>query len=271
MARIRSPNYPAIGLREAIRRAQMVYAEDGQNPAPRDVLVKHMGFSGVNGASLIVLSAVTKYGLLEAAGDKELRVSDLAMAIFYPDAEGERAEAIVSAADQPQLFREIKERWPGRPPSDDSLKAYLARRGFSQKALDNVIKPYRETIELVNEVSGEYNPPVSPETAQTTETQGAPVSQPQTGSTPQRRIPPPLSLPADEPMRVSITSSGLEVVARLSDKESVDKLIRTLEATKLLLEPVYGAMDTEYSDDEEGRKAEERDRKLHEEIDPEFP
>ena len=263
MARIRSPNYPAIGLREAIRRAQMIYAEDGQNPAPRDALVKHMGFSSVNGASLIVLSAVIKYGLLEAAGDKESRVSNLAMAIFYPDAESERAEAIVSAADQPQLFREIKERWPTRPPSDDSLKAYLARRGFSQKALDNVIKAYRETIELVNEVSGEYNHPVSSETAQTTETQGPPVSQPQTGSAPQRRITPPLPLPADEPMRVSITSIGLEVVARLSDKESVDKLIRTLEATKLLLEPVHGAMDTEYTDDEEGREA----AKLNEEID----
>ena len=258
MARIRSPNYPAIGLREAIRRAQMVYAEDGQNPAPRDVLVKHMGFSSVNGASLVVLSAVTKYGLLEAAGDKELRVSDLAMAIFYPDAEGERAEAIVSAADRPQLFQEIKERWPSRLPSDDSLKAYLARRGFSQKALDNAIKPYRETIELVNEVSGEYNQPVSSETAQTTETQGSPVSQPQTSSEPRRRIIPPPPLPADEPMRVSITTSGLEVVARLSDREEIDELIQTLEAIKLLFSRVDEAVKP--SDDAEANIDNDRDQ-----------
>ena len=118
---------------------------------------------------------------------------------------------------------------------------------------------------LVNEVSGEYNHPVSSETAQTTETQVLPLSEPQTGSVPRHRLPPPL--PAGESMRVSITSGGLEVIAHLSDENNVDELIRTLEATKLLLKPVHGAFAPDYTDDEEGHAAEERDRKRHEEID----
>ena len=68
-------------------------------------------------------------------------------------------------------------------------------------------------------------------------------------------------------MRVSITSGGLEVITHLSDENSVDELIRTLEATKLLLKPVHGAFATDYTDDEKGRETEERDRKLNDEID----
>jgi hypothetical protein len=96
-----------------------------------------------------VLSAISKYGLLEDAGDKELKVSDLADAILYPHEADERARSLVDAANRPTLFAEINEKWPDHPPSDENLRSYLMRRGFSQGALDNVIACYRETMELV--------------------------------------------------------------------------------------------------------------------------
>ncbi len=69
---------------------------------------------------------------------------------------------------------------------------------------------------------------------------------------------------------MSITNKGIELVARLETPEQVDDLMRRLKIGKAMIIPIVGAMDTDYTDDEEGREAEERDRKLNEEIDPEI-
>lgn len=61
-------------------------------------------------------------------------------------------------------------------------------------------------------------------------------------------------------MRVSITNDGLEVTAKLGDLQAIETLIKTLEATKLLYQPIHGVFATEYTDDEEGSEAEQRDR-----------
>src|SRR6266446_5546494 len=78
MARTRSPQYPAIGLKEAIEKVSAVYRRDYQAPTQRGVIASHMGYNSLNGKSLGVLSAIGKYGLLEVRGS-EYRVSDLAV------------------------------------------------------------------------------------------------------------------------------------------------------------------------------------------------
>jgi hypothetical protein len=157
MSRLRSPNYPQISLAEAVRRIEVIRSKEGRNAASREVLAKLLGFGGLNGASMGVLSAISKYGLLEDAGNKELKVSDLADAILFPHQADERARSIADAASKPALFAEINEKWPDHPPSDESLRSYLIRRGFSQVALDNVIACYRETMELVTAKKGGYD------------------------------------------------------------------------------------------------------------------
>ena len=139
MARIRSPNYPQIDLVEALRRVEIIRGKEGRTPASREVLAKLLGFGGLNGASMAVLSAMTKYGLMEDAGDKELRVSDLSDSILFPNEAQEKIRSVAEAATKPALFAEIREKWPNHPPSDENLRSYLMRRGFSQGALDNVI------------------------------------------------------------------------------------------------------------------------------------
>src|ERR1700724_1000514 len=107
MGRARSPSYPAIGLRDAVEKIRLVYAKDYQNKIPRDIVAKHMGYQSLNGKSLGVLAAVSKYGLLEGRGD-ENRVSDLALQIIaHEPGSPERSQAIVEAAGRPELFAEL--------------------------------------------------------------------------------------------------------------------------------------------------------------------
>lgn len=151
MARVRSPNYPLIGLKESLDKASSVHKAEGQNPVPREALAKLMGFGGLNGRSDKVISAVSKYGLLEKVKDGDLRISDLAVQILFPVDEDEKTAAIKKAATQPTLFADILENWSSGPlPSDESLKVYLVRRGFNQNALEPVISSFRDTMALVD-------------------------------------------------------------------------------------------------------------------------
>jgi hypothetical protein len=61
-------------------------------------------------------------------------------------------------------------------------------------------------------------------------------------------------------MRVSITSSGLEVTAHLHNTKEVDKLIQILEINKAALEPIFGVFTTNENEPDgidEGEEQEE--------------
>jgi hypothetical protein len=153
--RIRSPNYPALSLKEAIERVSMLYRNQHQHAAPRDVVAKGIGYNSLNGASATAISALHKYGLLDRAGE-DIKVSERAMRILHPHSPEERAAALQEAAREPQLFAELAEKFPGPLPSDDILRNYLARNGFAPNALSAVILAYRETSEFVGHETGGY-------------------------------------------------------------------------------------------------------------------
>ncbi len=64
---------------------------------------------------------------------------------------------------------------------------------------------------------------------------------------------------------MALEGEAIEGTFRLTTPEDLDKLVKILQLNKVMITPVQGAFDTEYTDDEEGREAEERDRKLNEE------
>ena len=68
------------------------------------------------------------------------------------------------------------------------------------------------------------------------------------------------------PFRVALEGDAIEVSGRLTTPEQVEKLVKILELNKVMITPVHGAFDTEYTDDEEGCKTKERDLKLDEEF-----
>lgn len=151
----RSPNYPAIGLQEAVQRLRPVYEDQRQYPTTRDVVAKLMGYGGLNGASATMVSALSKFGLLEGHGDT-LRVSDLGQdLILHRKGDPEYAAAVQQAAYLPAFFQELREQFPQGLPSEHSLRATLIKRGFNPKAVDGAVRAYRETEQFVaNEVEG---------------------------------------------------------------------------------------------------------------------
>jgi hypothetical protein len=226
MARVRSPNYPAFSLPEALTRIKTIHTAEQHLAAPKEVIAKHLGYNGLNGASLKAISALSKYGLLDEAQGDKLKVSALAISILFPGKGDNRAEAIRTAAFKPALFQEIFAEWEGEQPSDENLRAYLIRRQFGADALDRVIQSYRDTMELVTRESGAY-PAKTPPDLSAGQTETPPLTP--AIQTPLRTPPPP------GPMSVSFTGDRLQVSAILEDGEAVDKLIKALTATKALL------------------------------------
>ena len=159
MALVRSPNYPAVSLPEAITKIDAVFRKEHKHPAPREVLAQAIGYGGLNGASASMISALHKYGLIEPVGNKgHYKVSEDAVDILlHRPGERERIEAIMRAAFMPQLFSELRSHYGDSLPSEQNLRTYLLKRDFNPKTVGGVIRAYRDTIEFVNaETRGSY-------------------------------------------------------------------------------------------------------------------
>ena len=163
--RVRSPNYPALSLPDAIERCRTIYNKQHTHAAPREQVVQSMGFAGINGASATAYSALLKYGLLRREGD-ESRLSERAMCILHPNSVEEKAEALQAAAMEPALFGELADKFPGPLPADDILRNYLIRKNFTPAAATIVILTYRETMDLVEREGGAYDSGKFPQTAE---------------------------------------------------------------------------------------------------------
>lgn len=163
----RSPNYPAISLPKAIDLTAKLYNEAHTHKASSAVVASALGYNGLNGASMGVISALKKYGLIEGVGDNEFKVSKDGLTIVVdPKSSIDRATAILRAAFRPTLFAELRAQYGDKPPkSDEFLRAFLLKKGFVQNVVDIPIRTYRETMELVElaqSVLGEASQAQSP-------------------------------------------------------------------------------------------------------------
>jgi hypothetical protein len=164
MSRSRSPNYPQIGLKEAVQRVSSVYKRDYQASLTRDLAAERLGYSGLNGKSLAVLAALGKFGLLEGRGE-ETRVTDLAVRILaFPPGSPERRAALAEAASRPELFVELDQRFARGQVSDGAIRAWLITRGFIPPAAEAAVRAYRETKQLLEGEGDGVPPPPSIET-----------------------------------------------------------------------------------------------------------
>lgn len=153
MARPKSPKYPNFPLSKAIEYIRMVYDADRAVPLPREVIAKHLGYSGLSGASDGTIATIGQYGLLERVAKGEMKVSDLAVDILLPENDAQSQEAINQAALKPPLFREIWNHFEGNVPSVDALRTYLLRRDFHDRAIDPVMRSFEPTVAMMKQQS----------------------------------------------------------------------------------------------------------------------
>ena len=239
MTRVRSPNYPQISLPDAITRVASIFSKEHKHPAPREVIVKDMGFNGIHGNSLGALSALSKYGLLERDG-QDYRVSERAIAIIHPLDEESKAAALREAAQAPALFAEIFEQFKGQLPSDENLRAYLIRKGFAESALTPVIDSLRETMQFV------AGTPLQVTGSGSLQAQSATIAL--TGYAPSVRASTPTIVEQESrdfkaKTRVSLLDKGVQVEADIVDQEGIDRLISALTAMRALLPAKFSNAD----------------------------
>jgi len=144
MAKMRSPNYPAIGLSEAVNRVRALWSKEKRTPVDAAVAAEAIGYSGLSGPSRTALASMKKYGLVDS-DDRTVRVSDRALQILHPANEELELTALQEAALGPELFRQLFE--SQRDASDIALKSYLINKlGFSEVGSRQLIKAFRDTI-----------------------------------------------------------------------------------------------------------------------------
>lgn len=164
---VRSPAYPSMPLADAIGAVSKIEGSYRLANVDREVAAKLLGYSGVNGPSAKALAALAHYGLVERAGKGELRVTARARSILHPDSETEKRECLQAAAVEPDLFRELQERWPDIIPPEDGVTTYLNRKGFNQSAIRPAARAYIQTMLFLQEakVSESYGglPAIIPE------------------------------------------------------------------------------------------------------------
>jgi hypothetical protein len=145
MAKLRSPNYPAISLPDALDEAQKIWDKEKRTPVSMDVLGKAMGYSSVSGPVRTKVAALRKYGLLEQNGGR-YSLSDLAMKILHSQPD-ERAQGLAVAAQRPELFKELYATHADA--SDAALKSELVvHRSFSEAGAKQFIKAFRDTMSI---------------------------------------------------------------------------------------------------------------------------
>lgn len=143
MTRMRSPNYPAIPLKQAIDFVDKIFRSDRTNVIDKGVAVEHMGYTSLNGRTLKLLGALSSFGLLDKVGKGNVRVSKVAVSILHGIDDEEKRAALVAAATAPALFKRIRDTFD--QPSDKTITSFLMKEGFTDAAVAPVLKSYNET------------------------------------------------------------------------------------------------------------------------------
>lgn len=149
MSRMRSPSYPSVSLTQAIDLAAKIHRTCRTNVITRENAVQEMGYTGLSGRSMKVLSALLQFGLLAKTGAGDVKVSQRTVDILHGIDATDRNEAMLEAAYAPQLFKDIHERFPDGIPSEGVIRSYLIQQDFVDRAIGPAITSFLETYRSV--------------------------------------------------------------------------------------------------------------------------
>jgi hypothetical protein len=153
----RSPRYPCISLREAVKNARALYEKDGRVLVAKEIAVKAWGYNTLHGRSHAVLAAMTQYGLLQYHQSGNVGISEDAFTIIEaPRNSLERKTVLEKCAKMPDIFDELSQSYAENLPSDDALKFTLKQRGFTDEGAQTTIACLRDTKMFVREELKDY-------------------------------------------------------------------------------------------------------------------
>ncbi|MBA3570911.1 MAG: hypothetical protein H0W34_02810 [Pyrinomonadaceae bacterium] len=151
----RSPNYPAVGLSEAVRMARQLWDQEERSPVTAETAVGAFGYESLSGPARTKLAALKKYGLIEDT-PHGIRLSALAVRILHsPEVSREYGEAVREAALSPELFRELAQNHTTA--SEKGLQSYLlTQKEFSSTGAKVCARSFLDTVEFAKLDNGGY-------------------------------------------------------------------------------------------------------------------
>lgn len=156
MAKHRSPNYPAIGLRDAVEAVRAIYDKEKKTNVSGDVIAGNLGYSSLSGNARTKISALKKFGLLEGDERKGMHVSDLATRILFPSGAKDQIASLQEAALTPELFKMLYSEF--RDGSDEAMRHNLINRlDFAPQGANQLIAAFRDTYAFAGLNLKEYN------------------------------------------------------------------------------------------------------------------
>src|SRR5271170_7642360 len=102
--RHRSPNYPTVGLREAVARVRKLYEADGKAGAPAELAAVHIGFAKPHGQALSVLAALKKFGLVSEVNGRWVPTQRAIEILNLQESDERRHSALQDAALSPDIY-----------------------------------------------------------------------------------------------------------------------------------------------------------------------
>jgi len=152
----RSPRYPCISLREAVKNARELYGKEGRAFVAKEIAVRVWGYNKLHGRSLTVLAAMAQYGLTRYQGGNVGITDDAFTIIEAPRNSLERKVALERCAKSPTIFDELYQNYAENLPSDEALKWTLKQRGFTDEGAQTTVGCLRDTNMLIREELKDY-------------------------------------------------------------------------------------------------------------------
>ncbi len=145
---MRSPNYPAISLREAVEAIKKLWDKENRSPVAFNVAAGHLGYKPTSSGAALSVAALKKYGFVAAdgGGSRLIRLTDAAVEVLkHYGNEEELIPLLKEAALRPEILRELFEQ--KRHSSPESILNYLEfDRKFTKTAAQLVLNIFLDTI-----------------------------------------------------------------------------------------------------------------------------
>lgn len=259
--------FPFVTLEKALFRAEEFYIAAGDRPVIVKDAFEVWRYSKKSSGGNQTISALKMYGVLNDEGMKDSRKLFLTtdgLRYFRDERDEVHAELRRKFALSPKLIRAVWAEWGVSPPADNIARSHLKiDRELSEQSARSLLAIYKENLSFA-EITGDDKIP-----DEDGEIGKGDIPWPPPGSPPQPTIKGVTLMGNERVWSDGILSKEATYRVIVSGKigpKEIDRLIKKLELDKVILQDVSEPMATEYTHDEEGRKAEERDRKLNEEI-----
>jgi hypothetical protein len=241
MARMRSPNFPALTLEEAMTLAGTLYSKVRKTTVDREVAAKELGYTGLTGRSLKILGALNQYGLIDNTSKGQCRVTELAEQALHGFPEAEKMGAIQRAARSPALFSAIFDEFGEDVGSEHAIRSFLLKRGFTDGGVESALQSFRATQQyaLLKGASEDFGraptaPSYSPSEGNFDDGDVASPS-PAPAQVRELAAATPKPIFRDQPLEFSLSSKGLAITGGTNSALELRAFIKKLEALATLL------------------------------------